>query len=296
MVVDGLTLSWILANYRREFVELSARAASAICCRVTPLQKAEVVAMVQETLGMVCLAIGDGGNDVSMIQQAHLGVGIKGREGAQAARAADFAVPQFRCLERLLLVHGRYSLLRNTKVIYISFYKNVAVFLSSIWFSFFTGGSGQVPFPLPFFVFECLHEWIIQKHPQSYGQQKYLKFSTLVSWLGFGILHSLFIFWGSWKVAGEVAVHQDGKVADIHEFGSFVLAVGFCVVLFKMVLETQHFVVWTIVALLVSCANFVAFELIESYGGLHAFPEFFGVWSILFSCFLANLIFSFHFS
>jgi len=77
-----------------------------------------VVSMIQNNLSVFCLSIGDGGNDVSMLQQAQIGVGIKGPEGSQAARAADFAVPQFWCLERLLLIHGRYSLLRNTKVIY----------------------------------------------------------------------------------------------------------------------------------------------------------------------------------
>lgn len=99
--------------------------------------------MVQDNFEVVCLSIGDGGNDVSMIQQAHLGIGIKGREGSQAARAADFAIPKFRDLEKLLFIHGRYSLLRNTKVIYASFYKNATMFLCNVYFAFYSGASGQ---------------------------------------------------------------------------------------------------------------------------------------------------------
>jgi hypothetical protein len=81
---------------------------------VTPLQKAKVVRLIKETSKEVCLSIGDGANDVGMIQEANVGVGIYGKEGNQAARASDFALHQFRHLKRLLCVHGRYSMIRYT--------------------------------------------------------------------------------------------------------------------------------------------------------------------------------------
>jgi len=143
-IVNGSTLTFITENYSEEFVKIAQHCTSVVCNRVAPLQKADIVKMVQDHLDCVTLSIGDGGNDVSMIQQAHIGVGIKGREGSQAARAADFAVPKFRHLEKLLLVHGRYSLLRNTKVIYMSFYKNTMVFICNWYFAFLNGASGQV--------------------------------------------------------------------------------------------------------------------------------------------------------
>jgi P-type E1-E2 ATPase len=149
--VDGKTLHFILKDHREDFLELSTQCEAVICNRVAPLQKAEVVRLVAEGKDAVTLSIGDGGNDVSMIQQAHIGVGIQGREGSQAARASDFALPQFRHLQRLLTVHGRYSLLRNTKVIYYCFYKNIATFLCQIWFSLFSGYSGQVRVCFRFF-------------------------------------------------------------------------------------------------------------------------------------------------
>ena len=79
------------------------RDTTVICCRVSPLQKAEVVNLVKNRCGKITLAIGDGANDVSMIQAAHVGVGISGQEGLQAARAADYAIAQFKYLQKLLL-------------------------------------------------------------------------------------------------------------------------------------------------------------------------------------------------
>lgn len=115
-----------------------------ICCRVTPLQKAMVVELIKKNKSAVTLAIGDGANDVSMIKTAHIGVGISGQEGLQAVLASDYAIGQFRFLERLLLVHGRWSYYRMSKFLRYFFYKNFAFTLCHIWFAFFCGFSAQV--------------------------------------------------------------------------------------------------------------------------------------------------------
>lgn len=117
-----------------------------ICCRVTPLQKAMVVQLIKKYKKAVTLAIGDGANDVSMIKEAHIGVGITGQEGNQATLASDYSLGQFRFLERLLLVHGRWSYYRMCKFLRYFFYKNVAFTLCHIWFGFFCGFSAQVFF------------------------------------------------------------------------------------------------------------------------------------------------------
>lgn len=103
--------------------------------RVSPLQKALVVKLVKRHLKSLLLAIGDGANDVSMIQAAHVGVGISGVEGLQAARSADVAIAQFRFLRKLLLVHGSWSYQRISKVILYSFYKNIALYMTQFWVS-----------------------------------------------------------------------------------------------------------------------------------------------------------------
>jgi phospholipid-transporting ATPase len=150
LVIQGDILEEILPKETEKdkpeaqvFLALASRCRSVICCRVSPLQKAQVVKLVRDNIDTVTLAIGDGANDVSMIQAAHVGIGISGLEGLQAARASDYSISQFRFLQRLLLVHGRYSYRRISKVILYCFYKNVALFLTQLWFAAFNRVTGQ---------------------------------------------------------------------------------------------------------------------------------------------------------
>lgn len=127
LVIDGKTLTFILdlkSNLTRPFLELTRYCSSVLCCRSTPLQKAFLVKVVKEELKMSTLAIGDGANDVSMIQMADVGVGICGQEGMQAVMASDFAIAKFKILEKLLLVHGHLNYDRLAKLIIYFFYKN----------------------------------------------------------------------------------------------------------------------------------------------------------------------------
>lgn len=115
---DGKSLTFALEKECSDvFLELAVMCKAVICCRVSPLQKALVVKLVKRSTDAPLLAIGDGANDVSMIQAAHVGVGISGVEGLQAARSADVAISQFRFLRKLLLVHGSWSYQRLSKMI-----------------------------------------------------------------------------------------------------------------------------------------------------------------------------------
>jgi phospholipid-transporting ATPase len=122
-------------DLEKNFLDLAVMCKAVICCRVSPLQKALVVKLVKRHLKAILLAIGDGANDVSMIQAAHIGVGISGMEGLQAARSADVAIGQFRYLRKLLLVHGAWSYQRVSKVILYSFYKNITLYMTQFWVS-----------------------------------------------------------------------------------------------------------------------------------------------------------------
>uniref|UniRef100_A0A671X2J3 Phospholipid-transporting ATPase n=1 Tax=Sparus aurata TaxID=8175 RepID=A0A671X2J3_SPAAU len=126
-----------------EFVSTACACKAVICCRVTPLQKAQVVELIKKHKKAVTLAIGDGANDVSMIKSAHIGVGISGQEGIQAVLASDYSFAQFRFLQRLLLVHGRWSYLRMCRFLCYFFYKNFAFTMVHFWFGFFCGFSAQ---------------------------------------------------------------------------------------------------------------------------------------------------------
>lgn len=134
LVIDGKSLTYALEkDLEKTFLDLAVMCKAVICCRVSPLQKALVVKLVKRHLKAILLAIGDGANDVSMIQAAHVGVGISGVEGLQAARSADVAIGQFRFLRKLLLVHGSWSYHRLSKLILYSFYKNLALAMTQFY-------------------------------------------------------------------------------------------------------------------------------------------------------------------
>jgi phospholipid-translocating ATPase len=124
IIIDGDTLKLALdESMKRKFLLLCRRCRSVLCCRVSPSQKAAVVNMVKTGLDCLTLAIGDGANDVAMIQEAHVGVGIAGVEGRAAVMSSDYAIGQFRFLTRLVLVHGRWSYRRLAETIANFFYK-----------------------------------------------------------------------------------------------------------------------------------------------------------------------------
>lgn len=216
LIIDGRTLEEVLRSdaLTDGFLRISGRSATLICCRVSPLQKAQITTLVKERLHGICLAIGDGANDVSMIQSAHVGIGISGNEGLQAARAADFSIAQFRFLARLLLVHGSWSYHRISKVALYSTYKNITLVMNNFWFAWLTQWSGQTLFEswmiafynvaftaLPPLVLGVTDKYVDAKHllknPQLYkfGPRKKF-FNSRTFWQSSvnGIFHSLMIF------------------------------------------------------------------------------------------------------
>uniref|UniRef100_A0A8C1K120 Phospholipid-transporting ATPase n=1 Tax=Cyprinus carpio TaxID=7962 RepID=A0A8C1K120_CYPCA len=137
---------WEKEKRQEDFVDMACECSAVICCRVTPKQKANVVSLVKRYKKAVTLSIGDGANDVNMIKTADIGVGISGQEGMQAVMSSDYAFAQFRYLQRLLLVHGRWSYIRMCKFLRYFFYKNFAFTLVHFWFSFFNGFSSQTAY------------------------------------------------------------------------------------------------------------------------------------------------------
>ncbi|KAF3771007.1 hypothetical protein M406DRAFT_97023 [Cryphonectria parasitica EP155] len=116
LLIDGESLALFLTHYRTEFISVAVKLPTVVACRCSPTQKAEVAKLIKDfTRKRVC-CIGDGGNDVSMIQAADVGVGIVGKEGRQASLAADFSIEQFFHLTKLLVWHGRNSYKRSAKL------------------------------------------------------------------------------------------------------------------------------------------------------------------------------------
>jgi len=148
MIIEGLALRVVFDHdeYRSMFLNICIRCNAVICCRVAPKQKAEVVKLVKKNLNAMCLSIGDGANDVSMIQEANVGVGIAGEEGMQAAMSSDYVIGQFRFLKKLLLVHGRWSYLRISNCVLNFFFKNMIWTFIMFYFQLFNGFSATMIF------------------------------------------------------------------------------------------------------------------------------------------------------
>ena len=146
VIVAGSSLTKIFSNdkLKEKFIELIEKADVILACRVSPKQKADIVMMSrQQHPSDITLAIGDGANDVNMIIEAHIGIGIQGLEGMQAARSSDYAISQFRFLLPLLFYHGREAYRRNAMLGLYMLYKNNIYVMPLYWFGFFSAFSGQ---------------------------------------------------------------------------------------------------------------------------------------------------------
>eukprot|EP01137_Pigoraptor_chileana_P037560 Opistho-2@34827 len=254
-IIDGPSLVHGLnEDVKAEFIRLATQCSAVIACRVTPLQKALLVELVKKSQDVVTLAIGDGANDVGMIQAAHIGIGISGQEGRQAVLASDFSFAQFRFLERLLLVHGRWSYVRIAKFLQYFFYKNFAMTLCQFWFSFFSGHSGSSIYDTFFLTFynvffsslpiiilgifdKDLSDQVALRHPGLYVVgQKQMLFNFKVFWMSLanGAYMSLvlyFVTYGSFYdvTNGKGVAASDQTVLGVSLEAALVLTVNLMV-------------------------------------------------------------------
>ncbi|NXW38776.1 AT8B2 ATPase, partial [Phaetusa simplex] len=251
-------------NLEVELVRTACMCKVVICCRVTPLQKAQVVELVKKYKKAVTLAIGDGANDVSMIKTAHIGVGISGQEGMQAVLSSDFSFAQFRYLQRLLLVHGRWSYIRMCKFLKYFFYKNFAFTLVHFWYGFFSGFSAQTVYDewfitlynlvytsLPVLGMSLFDQDVDDRwsmlFPQLYvpGQQNlYFNKMVFVKCMLQGIYSSLILFFIPYGAMYNT-VRSDGKaIADYQSFALMAQTCLLIVVSVQIGLDTSY---WTVV-------------------------------------------------
>uniref|UniRef100_A0AAY4AQT0 Phospholipid-transporting ATPase n=1 Tax=Denticeps clupeoides TaxID=299321 RepID=A0AAY4AQT0_9TELE len=271
LIIDGQTLKYALSfEVRQSFLDLALSCKAVICCRVSPLQKSEIVDMVKKHVKAITLAIGDGANDVGMIQTAHVGVGISGNEGMQATNSSDYSIAQFSYLEKLLLVHGAWSYNRVTKCILYCFYKNVVLYIIELWFAFVNGFSGQIlferwciglynviftalpPFTLGIFDRPCSQQNML-RFPQLYRiTQNADGFNTKVFWGHCinALIHSIILFWFPLKALEHDAPFDSGHSVDYLFVGNIVYTYVVVTVCLKAGMETtawtrfSHLAVW----------------------------------------------------
>ncbi|XP_061569998.1 phospholipid-transporting ATPase IB isoform X4 [Cololabis saira] len=276
LIIDGQTLKYALSfELRQAFLDLALSCKAVICCRVSPLQKSEIVDMVKKHVKAITLAIGDGANDVGMIQTAHVGVGISGNEGMQATNSSDYSIAQFSYLEKLLLVHGAWSYNRVTKCILYCFYKNVVLYIIELWFAFVNGFSGQIlferwciglynviftalpPFTLGIFDRPCSQQNML-RFPQLYRiTQNAEGFNTKVFWGHCinALIHSIILFWLPLKMLDHTSPFSNGQGSDYLFTGNMVYTYVVVTVCLKAGMETtawtrfSHLAVWGSMAL-----------------------------------------------
>ncbi|XP_072306929.1 phospholipid-transporting ATPase IB isoform X2 [Eucyclogobius newberryi] len=271
LVIDGQTLKYALSfELRQNFLDLALSCKAVICCRVSPLQKSEIVDMVKKHVKAITLAIGDGANDVGMIQTAHVGVGISGNEGMQATNSSDYSIAQFSYLEKLLLVHGAWSYNRVTKCILYCFYKNVVLYIIELWFAFVNGFSGQILFErwcigLYNVIFTALPPFTLGIVDRPCSQQNMLRFpqlyritqnaegfNTKVFWGHCinALIHSIILFWFPLKMLEHDSPFPNGQGNDYLFVGNMVYTYVVVTVCLKAGMETtawtrfSHLAVW----------------------------------------------------
>uniref|UniRef100_A0A8C1NW80 Phospholipid-transporting ATPase n=1 Tax=Cyprinus carpio TaxID=7962 RepID=A0A8C1NW80_CYPCA len=279
LVVDGASLSLALREHEKLFMEVCKNCSAVLCCRMAPLQKAKVVRLLKTSPEKpITLAIGDGANDVSMIQEAHVGIGIMGKEGRQAVRNSDYAIARFKFLAKLLLVHGHFYYIRIATLVQYFFYKNVCFITPQFLYQFFCFvylTLYNICFTsLPILVYslfeQLVHPHVLQSKPALYrdiSKNSLLSFKTFLYWTFLGFCHAFVFFFGSYTLMGEdTTLMGNGQMFGNWTFGTLVFTVMVITVTLKLALETHfwtwmnHFVTWG------SIAFYFIFSLF--YGGI----------------------------
>ncbi|XP_075446799.1 phospholipid-transporting ATPase IH isoform X7 [Ascaphus truei] len=279
LIIDGAALSLIMkpredgssANYREVFLEICRSCNAVLCCRMAPLQKAQIVKLIKTSRERpITLAVGDGANDVSMILEAHVGIGIIGKEGRQAARNSDYAIPKFKHLKKMLLVHGHYYYIRIAELVQYFFYKNVCFIFPQFLYQFFCGFSQQPLYDtayltlynisftsLPILLYSLIEQHVsmdvLKRDPTLYrdiARNSLLRWRLFIYWTFLGLFDAVVFFFGAYFLFDNATVTSNGQMLGNWTFGTLVFTVLVFTVTLKLALDTQywtwinHFVIW----------------------------------------------------
>ncbi|XP_067243058.1 phospholipid-transporting ATPase 11C isoform X5 [Chanodichthys erythropterus] len=278
-IIDGATLSLLMnpprdadtTLYRSLFLQICQNCTAVLCCRMAPLQKAQIVKMVKNSKGSpITLSIGDGANDVSMILEAHVGIGIKGKEGRQAVRNSDYAIPKLKHLKKLLLAHGHLYYVRIAHLVQYFFYKNLCFILPQFLYQFFCGYSQQPLYDaayltmynicftsMPILAYSLLEQHIsieiLLVNASLYreiAKNAMLRWRPFLYWTVLGLFQGLLFFFGVRFLFSNPALQDNGQVFGNWSYGTIVFTVLVFTVTLKLALDTRHwtwinhFVIW----------------------------------------------------
>ncbi|KAM3399257.1 hypothetical protein ACQJBY_004573 [Aegilops geniculata] len=262
LIIDGKSLTYALKDdTKAAFLDLAIACGSVICCRSSPKQKALVTRLVKTGTGKVTLAIGDGANDVGMIQEADIGVGISGAEGMQAVMASDVSIAQFRFLERLLLVHGHWCYSRISSMVCYFLYKNITFGVTLFLYESLSTFSGQTLYndwsmslynvlftSLPVIAMGVFDQDVSArfclKYPMLYqeGPQNLLfRWSRLLGWMLHGVGSAVIIFFLTIASLKHQAFRKDGEVIDLSILGATAYTCVVWAVNMQMAITVNYF-------------------------------------------------------
>eukprot|EP00658_Telonema_sp_P-2_P085471 TRINITY_DN9751_c0_g1_i5.p1 TRINITY_DN9751_c0_g1~~TRINITY_DN9751_c0_g1_i5.p1 ORF type:complete len:1512 (-),score=515.35 TRINITY_DN9751_c0_g1_i5:306-4841(-) len=259
-----------------KLIRFAGQMSGVVCCRVSPKQKGDMTKLVKEHLKMVCLGIGDGANDVEMILQGDVGVGVQGVEGSQAVNNSDFAITEFQHLENLLLVHGRWTYGRIAISVCYFFYKNIAFTMCVFWFACFSAFSGQLFFEawsaasynvfftaLPVLVYgltnQDLDQEIARKCPALYGvgqRSEYFNYGVFIWWISEALYASIIMFFFGYAALASQNSVADGRSYTQWSISTTVYAACVPGMTIRIALETSY---WTWVTHLTYWGSIVVF-------------------------------------
>ncbi|KAL4077222.1 hypothetical protein V8B97DRAFT_1866494 [Scleroderma yunnanense] len=273
LVIDGTALGYALADDRHKklLLSLGTQCEGVICCRVSPLQKALVVRLVKDGLHAMTLAIGDGANDVSMIQAADVGVGISGEEGLQAVNSSDYAIAQFRFLKRLLLVHGHWSYARNGTMILNFFYKNIVCIAVLWWFQIYCGWSSAYAFDYTYLLFwnsfwtiapvlgiglfdRIVDADVLMAFPELYRygrEQTWFTLKSFVIYMMDGIIQSVPLYFIITYAYFTTTARSDGYDIALYEYSTTMVFAAVAVVCLYNGLNTNVWTAWVFFAVFI---------------------------------------------
>ncbi|XP_028904050.1 probable phospholipid-transporting ATPase IH isoform X1 [Ornithorhynchus anatinus] len=287
LIIDGAALSLIMkpredgstSNYRELFLDICRNCSAVLCCRMAPLQKAQIVKLIKFSKEHpITLAVGDGANDVSMILEAHVGIGVIGKEGRQAARNSDYAIPKFKHLKKMLLVHGHFYYIRISELVQYFFYKNVCFIFPQFLYQFFCGFSQQPLYDtayltlynisftsLPILLYSLMEQHVstdmLKRDPSLYrdiAKNSLLRWRLFIYWTFLGVFDALVFFFGAYFMFENTTVTSNGQLMTTNThmmlgnwtFGTLVFTVLVFTVTLKLALDTHywtwinHFVIW----------------------------------------------------
>ncbi|XP_042867985.1 phospholipid-transporting ATPase VA-like isoform X1 [Penaeus japonicus] len=294
LVVDGRTLIFILdrrANLKKAFLNLAGKCSAVLCCRATPLQKSLIVRSAKDSLKVLTLAVGDGANDVPMIQTADVGVGISGLEGKQAVMASDYAIARFKHLEKLLLVHGHWCYDRLSRIILYFFYKNASFVMILLCYQLYTGFSGSSMIDQMYLmVFNLLFTSIppiivgiydqdapaevLLSQPQLYAQGRESRlYKSHSFWINIvdAIYQAIVLFFFA------AVLHEDSD-AGMYEFGLTITHATLVAQLLHLSIETKSWTIIHVFGIVVSLLIFYGFGVLYTMTCVSCFgsPSQFG--------------------